>query len=339
MMCSQSSKRLLVTGASGFFGSEICRQACASGLSVHRTDRKDHPTDPTLPFTRADLLESPGLVALLDRADAVIHCAGLAHIFSKSQEHAEAFTLINETATARVAEAATKAGVRHLVLISTVAVYGGSTANTDEDAECSPEGPYAVSKWRAEQRAREATEGTSTQLTILRLATLYGEGDPGNVARLIRLLDRGRFIWIGSGMNRKSLIHREDAARAVLSCLQHVDGTCAVFNVSAPPCTMREIVEGISEALGRRAPRWHIPSLPVQLASRVAGKLHPSADLDRTVQKWVAHDCYDAARFRAAFGFETRVRLEDGLRREVAWYRRSADGLGASADALPNQET
>jgi hypothetical protein len=41
-------------------------------------------------------------------------------------------------------------------------------------------------------------------LTILRLATLYGEGDPGNVGRLMRALDRGRFLWIGDGSNRNS---------------------------------------------------------------------------------------------------------------------------------------
>ena len=54
-------------------------------------------------------------------------------------------------------------------------------------------------------------------LTILRLATLYGEGDPGNVGRLMRKLDRGRFLWIGDGSNRKSLLYKGDAARACMA--------------------------------------------------------------------------------------------------------------------------
>ena len=54
-------------------------------------------------------------------------------------------------------------------------------------------------------------------LTILRLATLYGEGDPGNVGRLMRTLDRGRFLWIGDGSNRESLLYRGDAARACMA--------------------------------------------------------------------------------------------------------------------------
>ena len=54
-------------------------------------------------------------------------------------------------------------------------------------------------------------------LTILRLATLYGEGDPGNVGRLMRTLDRERFLWIGNRRNRKSLLYKGDAARACMA--------------------------------------------------------------------------------------------------------------------------
>jgi len=324
-MSSQPSASILVTGAAGFLGSEICRQARCCGLSVHATDRNEPAPVPGLYFHRADVLEPASLSPLLKGVEAVIHCAGLAHIFSKSHEHANAFRLINEVGTARIAEAATRAGTRHFVLISSVAVYGGGTANTDETARCCPDGPYAVSKWRAEQRAREIVQGTATQLTILRLATLYGEGDPGNVARLIRMIDRGRFVWIGQGQNRKSLIHREDAARGILASLQRADGTPAVFNLSALSCTMREIVEGIAGALGRRVPRWYLPGRPAQLVAQLAGRLHLFADLHRTLQKWVADDSYDAGRFRRTFGFETKVSLTNGLSREVTWYRSSVE--------------
>ena len=59
-------------------------------------------------------------------------------------------------------------------------------------------------------------------LTILRLATLYGEGDPGNVGRLMRTLDRGRFLWIGDGSNRKSLLYRGDAANACMAVAERL---------------------------------------------------------------------------------------------------------------------
>ena len=78
-------------------------------------------------------------------------------------------------------------------------------------------------------------------LTILRLATLYGEGDPGNVGRLIRTLDRGRFLWIGDGSNRESLLYKGDAARACMAVAERPASGINIYNVSAlkkPPIFM-----------------------------------------------------------------------------------------------------
>ena len=59
-----------------------------------------------------------------------------------------------------------------------------------------------------QSRAIEIAGESGMALTILRLATLYGKGHPRNVGRLIRTLDRGRFLWIGDGGNRKSLLYK-----------------------------------------------------------------------------------------------------------------------------------
>jgi nucleoside-diphosphate-sugar epimerase len=161
-------------------------------------------------------------------------------------------------------------------------------------------------------------------LTILRLATLYGEGDPGNVARLMRTIDRGSFIWIGNGSNRKSLLHREDAARACLAVIQNPASGVNIYNVSAASCTMREVVEGLAGALGKRIPSFGIPA---SLVRGISGLL-PLLPLSRmqtwgaTAKKWLADDVYDSRKFAQTFNFQTCVNLAEGLRREVAWYRR-----------------
>ncbi|MEK7776125.1 MAG: NAD-dependent epimerase/dehydratase family protein, partial [Planctomycetota bacterium] len=114
----------------------------------------------------------------------------------------------------------------------------------DENTPCNPVGPYALSKYNAELRAIEIAREAGMALTILRLATLYGEGDPGNVGRLMRTLDRGRFLWIGDGSNRKSLLYKGDAARACMAVAERSASGINIYNVSAPACTMREIVDG-----------------------------------------------------------------------------------------------
>lgn len=170
----------------------------------------------------------------------------------------------------------------------------------------------------------EIAQASDMALTILRLATLYGEGDPGNVARLMRSIDRGRFIWIGNGSNRKSLLHREDAARASLAVMQSPPSGVMVYNVSVSSCTMREVVEGLAGALGKRIPPFGIPAALVRGISSLLSLLPLSRlqILGAMAQKWLADDVYDSRKFAQAFNFQARVNLAEGLRREVAWYRR-----------------
>ena len=212
-----------------------------------------------LEFATADITNPASLPPAFAGVDVVIHAAGLAHVFHNAEAQASRFMAVNEIGTKNVAEASVQAGVRHLVLVSTVAVYGGSRPDYDENVPCYPKGPYAESKWRAEERAREIAQIGGMQLTILRLATLYGEGDPGNVARLIRSIEAGHFVWVGNGLNRKSLLHRDDAARACLAALNRSDDTLRIYNVAATPCTMRQVVEEIADALGRRIRRLPYP--------------------------------------------------------------------------------
>lgn len=320
--------QVLVTGANGFLGSEIVRQVVAENMPVRATDRHEDSLFPNVEYCQADILEPESLLPSLKDVDAVIHAAGLAHIFGRSDAETAPFRAINEQGTANVAREASKAGVGHFILISSVSVYGDGTLGATEDSICRPQGPYAESKWEAEQRAIEVAQRGDMRLTIFRLATLYGEGDPGNVARLMRSIDRGRFVWIGDGSNKKSLLYRGDAARACLIVLQSENSaSISIFNISAPPVAMSDVIEGLASALGRGVPRWRLPApLAVNLSSIAASVTRRKGrfgTLELTLKKWLADDVYDARKFQRTFGFTAETELAEGLRREVEWYRRS----------------
>ena len=163
------------------------------------------------------------------------------------------------------------------------------------------------------------------RLTILQLAVVYGSGNPRNVGRLMRAIDQGRFIWIGTGSNKKSLIHHEDVGRAVVAVVMSPERGIHTYNVAAPPCAMREVVECLAAALGRPLPRIRIPaSLALGVArgaELVTGGRGRIGQLHATVQKWLADDVYDAGTFRQTFGFEPVVSLREGLQQEVDGYR------------------
>ena len=318
--------RVLVTGASGFLGSAIVHHAAAAGLQVRAMYRRDAVLPPNVEYCRADLLDPESLVPALSDREAVIHAGGLAHIFNKPKACANLFNSINVAGTTNLALAAARAGVRHFLLISSVSVYGHRGAIVDEKSACRPKEPYAQSKWLAEQSAIQISRETGMRLTILRLATVYGEGDPGNVVRLMRTIDHRRFVWVGEGANRKSLIYRDDAARVCLMALFAPGEGINIYNISAPPRTMRVIVEGLASALGRNVPRWQIPaSLALYLTkitSLQAFRQTPLNNLHTTMHKWLAEEIYSSKKAQKELNFFPQVDLADGLHREVAWYRK-----------------
>lgn len=309
--------KVLITGANGFLGSAIVRQANASRMPFCATDLHGSPAVQGIDYDRSDITDPSGMKPLPEGLSCIIHTAGLAHIFDGAQAEGAPFHTVNVAGTVNMIEAAAIAGVEHFVLISSVSVYGPYTHGVyDENVPCSPVGPYAISKYEAELGAREIAERTGMVLTIMRLSTLYGEGDPGNVGRLVRSLDRRRFVWIGTGANRKSLLHKDDAARACLAAATRPASGINVFNVSAPPCMMREIVDGISDALGKRPFPVSVPaSLALLLSKGLSNSLH------QTIKKWLSEDVYSTDRFDGTYGFKTAVSLKDGLKREVDWYR------------------
>jgi nucleoside-diphosphate-sugar epimerase len=312
------SKQLLVTGASGFLGSRVVDLALHAGWQVRAFDRSPRTQIEGVETFVGDIGDSALLRKAIEGVTAIVHAAGLAHVFGPSALDSARFNAVNELGTANVVDAALKEGVSHIILVSSVSVYGDYLgARCDETVPCYPKGPYAMSKWKGELRATERMADERGFLTILRFATIYGEGDRGNVARLIRALESKRFIWSGSGQNKKSLIYKEDAARACLCALDRHESAVEVFNVSAPPSTMREIVTPICEALGRPVPRLSLPLSVLRTAGAISRKIGDPWDLDQRLQKFVRDDVYDGSKFEARFGFCPAVSLSEGLRKEV----------------------
>ncbi len=315
---------MLVTGGSGFLGGAVVAELVAAGHVVRALQRRATRSGAAEVIT-GDVRDPAAIAAAVAGADVVIHAAGLAHVFQGTAS--APFDEINARGAAVAAAAAGAAGVRHFVQVSSVAVYGGSGEDGTEGAPCRPHGKYAVSKAAGETAVIEAARGSSMAVTVLRLATLYGAGDRGNVQRLLRLIDAGRFIWVGTGSNLKSLIHRDDAARACAVAATFAvppGGTVETWNVSAPPALMRDVVEELARALGRPLPRWHVPGGAARLFAAAGGRIAPArAD---SLRKWLSDDVYPGRRFEQRFDFVPRVSLRDGIEGQVAWWR--AEGAG-----------
>jgi nucleoside-diphosphate-sugar epimerase len=322
--------RILVTGATGFVGRAIVAELQKENHEVFCLGSLNSINKDNLPnFQKADIADFESLKKLenLQNIEAVIHSAGLAHQFTKIDE--EDFWRINVVGTKNSALLAANSGVKHFILISSVAVYGkirqqkGLVA-VREDFECEPESVYARSKLESEKAAREVCEKKRIPLTILRLATVIGENDRGNTARLIETIDKRLFIWIGKGKNYKSLVYKNDVAKACLSVLDKKTPATEIFNVTAKPVSMKEIVSEIALRLDRKIPKIHIPVRLLQKIFLINTKLFRIEKIlgqSATIEKWLSDDIFSGDKIASEYGFRAETPISEAIRRQVEVYK------------------
>lgn len=207
-------QRVLVTGATGLIGVEVVRQLCASGARPRVLVRRPHRG--TL-LRRHDVEPVAGDLSVpesLDRAvagiDGIIHLGGRA-TFERYSRLAP--TLVH--GTERLAEAAARAGVAHLVFASSALVYNSQATPIDRATPTDPCNGYGQAKVEAEQRLAQVSARTGLAVGSLRLPHVYG---PQSI--LFQQVRRGYAVFPGSMTNQYSHLHVDDAARALIAAAQ-----------------------------------------------------------------------------------------------------------------------
>jgi UDP-glucose 4-epimerase len=186
--------------------------------------------------------------------DTIIHCAALVH---SKEKDPDTFYLINTKLTAALAEKAKNQGVKRFVFMSTMAVYGVSdslsgTALIDSKTLEKPVTLYGKSKLLAENKLRGLADEEFT-VFILRLPMVYGEGAPGNYARLCRLV---RITPVfPKVLNERSMISIENLRNCVVSLLNDTGGANGYVRVMCPrdpePVCTSELAVSIAAGQGK----------------------------------------------------------------------------------------
>ena len=237
-------KTLLLTGASGFVGRNVLPelQANYQVLTLGRSPENDVCTDlaadvPVLPY----------------RFDVVFHAAGKAHSVPRSEAEAQAFFDVNLTGTRKLCAALEVAGTpSSFVYVSTVAVYGRECGEEiSEEHALAGTSPYARSKIEAENFLREWCSAYGVALTILRPPLIAGANAPGNLGAMVRGLRSGKYLRIGAGTAKKSIVMAIDLAR-VVPLAEARGGTFDLCATQAP--SFAELEKTICAQLGRAEP-------------------------------------------------------------------------------------
>ena len=239
---------LLVTGANGFIGRQLCGSLVEAGHRVKGVVRPGRPLD----LPDVERCEVPGLETEPDwrphlaGVEVLVHCAARVHVLKeRSKAPLEEFRAANVAGSRHLAAQAAAAGVRRLVFLSSIGAEAAGTAGAS---------PYQQSKAEAEAALAEECGKSGLELVILRPPLVYGPGAPGNFARLRCIVAAGWPLPLASIRNRRGFLYVGNLASAVALCLTHPAAPGAPLALSdGEDLSTPAFVRLLASALGRRA--------------------------------------------------------------------------------------
>jgi nucleoside-diphosphate-sugar epimerase len=272
-----------------------------------------------------DITDRDAVQSAMQGVDAVIHMAALLHIMNPQNGLREKYEHVNIGGTATVVETAIKTGVGRVVLFSTIAVYGQAHGQVlNEDSLTRPETCYAQTKLTAEEIVLNARRADGVSIgTVLRLGAVYGSRIKGNYERMVRALACNRFIPVGGGLNRRTLVYDKDVAIAAVLAVENLAAPGRIYNVTDGNFhTLNEIISAICKALGRKPPRFSLSIAPVRF---VAGILEDGARLysyrspvtRATINKYTEDIAIESNRIRKELGFVPQYDLDAGWQETI----------------------
>lgn len=305
----------LVTGGSGFLGRRVVRALAAAGTPAVALDLRRVEGVDTIEW---DLAEGPAPLEARTIGTAY-HLAGLAHVVPRSEEDGARFYAVNHRGTENLLRGLEGAeGLEAVVLVSTVAVYGRDRGEgLDESTEAAARDPYGRSKRLAEEAVLEWCGRRGVRAGVVRLPLVTGAGAPGNLGAMVSALRRGRYVGVGDGSARRSMVLASDVAE-VLPRVAEVGGVFHLTDGHHP--SFRELEAALCAALGRRLP-LRLP-LAAAMALGAVGDVVRAAGLPApvtraTIGKMTATLTFSDERARSELGWRPR-RVVDAAAELVA---------------------
>jgi nucleoside-diphosphate-sugar epimerase len=264
---------ILITGATGFIGQHVVKQflkkVAAENIRVllFESEREFLGKFPGIRAVFGELSDKNTLVKALDRVDTVIHLA------SKNIDNdGTGFHAVNVEGTKHLCEQAVAAGVKKVIYLSSVGVYGHEAhRDADETTPVNPDTEFSRSKVSAENIILAHQAKKDFQGIILRHRFVYGEGDEHVIPRMIKAAKKYKFL-ISKGRAKLSLILTNDLAEIIFkfAALQTSYNETPIYHVTdGVPLCYGDIILSICEAYDFKPPKMSVPFwllyIPVRL--------------------------------------------------------------------------
>jgi nucleoside-diphosphate-sugar epimerase len=295
--------RALITGTSGFVGSQLLLKMHCSGLPI-----KVRSALRLRPKNLDDDYEVVGNIGpftdwtnALSGIDVVIHLAARVHVMRDSSANPlTEYRLVNVEGTLNLARQAAAAGVRRFIFLSSIKVNGEETVDGEAFTEISaphPVDPYGISKYEAEEGLRTICEKAGMEYVIIRPPLIYGPGVKANYHKLIQAVKKGYPLPFGCVENKRSMLALGNLIDFIILVLTDRRAANQIFLLSdGQDLSSKELVKNIAIALGVAprilpVPLFFLKILGILLGKRVlikrlVGSLQIDSRKARELLKW-----------------------------------------------------
>jgi len=308
--------KILVTGATGFVGSKLMTELKAKNYDVVGTSRRSLPTTPEL-INIGDISEQTDWSMVLKGCDVVVHTAGRAHMMKDQAEDKLAeFRRVNRDATLKLAHDAKAAGVTHFIFISSIGVNGNATSGKPFSETSTPEttSDYAISKLEAELALKEKFADTSMAITVIRPALICGENAPGNIRRLLKLVESGIPLPFKGVKNKRGMVSLENVVSFILTCIENPLAKNELFVLAdKEKPTTEEIIHAFAQGMNKPARIVWFPSSIISAGLKAIGKGNLYEQLFGSLD-------IDATKASRLLNWQAPVTLDETMKKTAAFY-------------------
>jgi nucleoside-diphosphate-sugar epimerase len=307
-------ENILVTGYSGFVGAPLVKALASVPYSLRLLGRQASDKGG---FYRSDIDATSNYTEALHGVDVVIHCAARAHIMKDVvRDQLAEFRAINTLGTLNLAQQAADTVAKRFVFISTIKVNGESTTGADPFTDkdyVTPDDPYGVSKFEAEQGLLELARKSGMEVIIIRPPLVYGPSVKGNFSSIINLVKKNYPLPLASIIqNKRSLIALENLVDFILLCADYNKTPQAAnqtFVISdGEDVSTAELFHRVAKAYGKKSRLFPFPVSLLRLGAKLLGKQDMADRLLGSLQ-------VDSSKARELLGWKPVITMEEQLRK------------------------
>jgi dihydroflavonol-4-reductase len=323
---SQQSKRVLVTGATGFTGGALAKKLIERGDQVVALVRKSANTKALetlgVELVYGDITDADAVQRAAEGSEIIYHIAAVYRTAGHPDSYYEA---VNIQGVQHVIDAALKHKVGRTVHCSTIGVHGDiEEIPSNEESPFNPGDIYQRTKLAGEQLFAEAM-ANGLPGSIFRPGAIYGPGDL-RLLKMFKQVKRGFFPLFGGGKNLYHLSYIDDLTDGIILCGEHPNAVGERFILCSNEYdTLKALTATIARQLNVKEPNLSLPVAPLMLAAKVCEALCKPLGIDpplhtRRVEFFVKSRAFDNSKARQLLGYEPKIGTEEGVKRTIAWY-------------------